>query len=276
MMSLLSIKRCRRLLQIGVAVAFIMIPWLNRRHINLFYGNFLSFNAAGLPLADPLAALQVFLKSGDLSTHLLIGAGIALLAAACLGTVFCSWVCPFGLLSEWTHALSRKILPEHRGRSEPGRRGFLLKSLAFASVFVGFALFSDQPVLNHLSLPGWYSRIFQVLAGQKYLSLAVFALLSVLLFEFATRSRLWCRYLCPQAYLLILAKLAGSYRLKVGWQQAKCICANKSVCAGACSFDLDPRRLGDSLETECTNCGDCITACGRMGGALKFGFGKAK
>ena len=50
--------------QLGVAAAFVAIPYLNLRRIQVLSGNFLSFNAFGVPLADPLAALQVELKSG--------------------------------------------------------------------------------------------------------------------------------------------------------------------------------------------------------------------
>jgi ferredoxin-type protein NapH len=44
--------------------------------------------------------MPVALKSGYITSDLLLGAGIALLLALVLGTVFCSWVCHFGVLSE--------------------------------------------------------------------------------------------------------------------------------------------------------------------------------
>ena len=96
-----TIKTYRRAIQIGVAVAFILIPWLNHMRTSIVYGNFLSFHFYKFPLADPLAVLQITLKNNYFSTDLLIGAAIALVIAAILGTVFCSWMCPFGLLSEW-------------------------------------------------------------------------------------------------------------------------------------------------------------------------------
>jgi ferredoxin-type protein NapH len=270
----LSIKTYRRTLQIAVALTFVVLPYLNRQRINFLYGNFLSFNAAGLPLTDPLAVLQVALKSTQVSGDLVIGAGIALILAACLGTVFCSWVCPFGLLSEWAHTLSRRILPKkHRGISG-GFGGFFLKSLIFFAGFSGFLFFAEAPVLNQLSMPGWYSRIFQMLAGQRFLSLAAFCVAGILLTEFAARNRLWCRYFCPQAYLLVLLKLTNPFRLKVGWRQTKCACgAAQSPCQGVCSLGLNPKTLEHYPEAECTNCGDCVTACNKLGHALEFRFG---
>lgn len=94
----------------------------------------------------------------------------------------------------------------------------------------------------------------------------------VLLVEFAARNRLGCRHLCPQADLLVLAKLANPWRLKVRWQASNCICGAQSPCARACSLSLDPKSLDTLPETECTNCGDCIVVCKKMGKALGFRF----
>ena len=271
-----SIKFWRRALQIGVDVSFILIPLLNHFRINYFTGNFLSFNAAGLPLADPLAVLQITLKNYYLSMDLLVGAGIALGLAAVLGTVFCSWVCPFGLLSEWGQSLSRRVLPKTDKGMRIKGRGFRIKIILFGIGLAGFLLFSTTPVLNQLSLPAWYSRIFQFYFEQRHISLAILFLLAILLVEFAARQRLWCRYVCPQSFLLIVAKLINPLRLKIGFQQDKCL-SNKAMspCQNACSLSLDPKTLGEMVDTECTNCGDCVVACKKMGQALRFQFSRS-
>jgi len=261
-------------LQIGVAVAFILIPLLNHYRISTFSGNFLCFNAAGLPLADPLAVLQITLKNYYLSIDLLIGAGIALGLALALGTAFCSWICPFGLLSELTYELGWRVLPKkYKGFTTEGK-GFPVKTWIFGFGLLGFFFFSTTPVLNQLSMPAWYSRIFQFYFEQRHISLAIVMLLAVLFVEFVTRNRLWCRYLCPQAFLLVLFKLFNPFRLKIGFRKDKCL-YKKGInpCQRACSLALDPKVLGDSLETECTNCGDCVVACKKMGQALEFQFG---
>jgi len=272
-----SIKTWRRSLQIGVAVAFILIPLLNHYRINYFTGNFLSFYAAGLPLADPLAVLQITLKNYYLSIDLLVGAGIALGLAAALGTVFCSWACPFGLLSEWGQSLSRRLLPgADEGMNVKGR-GFRIKIILFGLGFAGFLLLSTTPVLNQLSLPAWYSRIFQFYFEQRHISLAILFLLAILLAEFTVRKRLWCRYICPQSFLIIAAKLVNPYCLKIGYQKDKCLCKkDRDPCRKTCSLSLDPKSLGESVDTECTNCGDCVVACKKMGKALGFQFSSSK
>jgi ferredoxin-type protein NapH len=270
-----SLKTVRRLVQVSVALAFILIPLLNHYRINYLTGNFLSFRAFGLPLADPLAVLQITLKNFYLSTDLMIGAGIALTLAAVMGTVFCSWVCPFGLLSEWGQTIRQKIWSKTDQRQAGKGASFRVKIGLFILGLTGFLLFSTTPVLNQLSMPAWYSRIFQFYFEQKHISLAILFILGILVIEFFYCRRLWCRYICPQSFLLTIAKTLNPTRFKVRYRQDKCLCKKgHDPCKQACSLALDPKSLADSLDTECNNCGDCIVACKKKGQALEFTFGR--
>lgn len=269
-----TLRTWRRAVQIGVALAFVLIPWLNALHISVAYGNFLAFKLAGFPLADPLAVLQITLKNGYLSRDLLIGAGVALGLTVILGTVFCSWICPYGLLSEWTFALGERIGRRRRKAAGEGRSGFRIKCGLFIAGLFGFLILSTTPVLNQLSLPAWYSRIFQFIFIQSYLSMAVGFIGVVLLVELLARRRLWCRYVCPQSVLIGLAKNANPRRMNVRFEKERCICRGRvDPCRRACTLGLSPKSLNRSPETECTNCGDCVVACKRRGRALRFGFG---
>jgi len=164
-----KIKFYRRTVQIGVALVFILIPWLNSRHISIVQGNFLSFNLAGFPLADPLAVLQSAIKNAYLSADLLMGAGLALAIALILGTVFCSWVCPFGLFSDYGQALGLRLKKKSPEPAED-KKSFIIKLAVFIAGLAGFFAFSTTPVLNQLSMPAWYSRIFQFIFVQKFFS----------------------------------------------------------------------------------------------------------
>lgn len=272
-----NIKTYRRAIQFSVAVAFILIPWLNHIRINIVYGNFLSFHFYKLPLADPLAVLQITLKNNYFSADLLIGAAIALVIAAILGTVFCSWICPFGMLSEWGQALTRWRNNKTRQKSmRPHRWGFIVKSVIFIVGLTGFFLFSTTPILNQLSLPAWYSRIFQFWFEQWHISMAIHALFTVIIVETVLKKRIWCRYICPQSVLITLAKQLNPSRLKVAFDPQACICMGKhnDPCTRSCNLNLDPKRLTIFPETECTNCGDCVVACQKRGQALSFQFGR--
>jgi len=269
------IKLYRRTIQILVALVFILIPWLNSRHISFVYGNFLSFNLAGFPLADPLAVLQITIKNAYLSADLIIGALVALIIALFLGTVFCSWICPFGLLSDFSQSISRLLMPKAKNTRDMPFDGFKIKIVLFLAGLAGFLIFSTTPVLNQFSMPAWYSRIFQFIFTQNHFSLATVFILFVLMVEIFLKKRLWCRYVCPQSVLLILVKLLNSKkRLKVDFKAEKCLdpLKGKEPCINACNLGLDPKHLADNLETECNNCGDCIVACKQFGQALKYRF----
>jgi len=272
-----SIKMYRRLCQLLVIVMFIVIPILNKNRYSLLYGNLLSFHFWLIPLADPLAVLQLVLKNLFITLDSFIGAFISLLVAFSLGTVFCSWICPFGLLSEFTFVLSRKF---HIGRLKsagPMVSGVKYKLTIFIVGIVFFLFFSTTPVLNQLSLPAWYTRFFQYLFGQGYFSLSIVVIFLVLLIEFFAGKRIWCRYICPQSVLPVLVKRLNKKRLVVVFDAEKCLCrGERDHCAMACSLSLKPKTVWDYREMECTNCGDCIVACKKIGKALSFQIGKGK
>ena len=302
-MKLLSIAFPRRLVQFGCAIAFAVIPFMNRAEITLLSGNLLAFNFAGLPLGDPLAALQVMLSSWPMNANMLvaanmlIGALIALGIAFLLGPVFCSWLCPYGLLSELTRDLSRKLrkneaVPAKEAGAErniwakaPKRAQTVAQSPFMGRLFVALlgvvlaATIVPFPVLNQLSMPGWYTRTLQhipldtpmVWGGALFLS-------AVLTLEFILRKRLWCRYICPQSVLIALAGMLFPKRLQVAFKPKSCTCpASDRACGKVCSLALDPRHPGWAAQrAQCTNCGDCVDACRNRGNALALRFGKEK
>lgn len=276
-MMTMSLHAKRRTLQILVALAFIIIPILNRGRYSYVYGNFLSFHMFGIPLADPLAVLQLTVKNFYWTLDNLIGTLIPLAVALLLGTVFCSWACPFGLLSELTQGLAKRLLPKGYEGLPLRRNGSPLKLAIFAVGFVLFFVFSVTPILNQLSLPAWYARFFQYLFGQDAVSLCFLFILAVLGIEFITRRRLWCRYICPQSVIIGLVKQLNRKRLRVEFDETKCRCkSGRDLCRAACSLGLEPKQVGVTPEMECTNCGDCVNACTKVGKALNFRLGEKK
>ena len=264
-----TIHTWRRLAQITVAVAFILIPIINRFRYSHVYGNFLAFHAFGIPFADPLAILQLSVKNLYLTIDNIIGALLPLLLAFSLGTVFCSWMCPFGLLSELSQGLRKKI----RGRKKkswnlPGQ-GFRFKITIFSLGFIAFFIFSTTPILNQLSMPAWYARFFQYYFGQDFISLCFLFILALLTLEFVAGRRIWCKYVCPQSILISLVKQLNPKRMQVTFAAEKCICKpGYERCEAACTLHLKPKSLFAGAELECSNCADCVVACAKMGKAL--------
>lgn len=267
-----KIKLYRRCAQISVALVFILVPWLNSLRISWVHGNFLCFNLAGIPLADPLAVLQIIVKNAYLSPDLIISALVAIGIAIVLGTVFCSWICPYGLLSDFGQILHRKV--RGKKKKQPLLSAFTFKLVIFFFGLITLFTFSTTPILNQLSMPAWYSRIFQFIFIQQFFSLAIMFILIVLSIEIFTGKRYWCQLICPQSVLLILVKQLNPKRMKVGYNPDLCSVSSKKKgpCAAACNLGLNPKVLNTGIETECTNCGDCIVACSRCNGALTYKF----
>lgn len=266
-----TLKIYRRTFQLFVAISFIIIPILNRTDYSYVYGNYFSFHLFGIPFADPLAVLQLTVKNLYLTVDNAIGTLLPLLLAFALGTVFCSWICAYGLLSEWTQQLRRIFMGRGRKGIPLDSNGFPFKMAIFTLGFIGFFIFSTTPILNQLSMPAWYTRFFQYWFGQDILSLCFLFILVVLALEFFVGKRLWCRYVCPQSILITLTKQFNRKRMKVVFDREKCICKlGRERCESACTLSLKPKTLYDSAELECSNCGDCVVACNKMGKALSF------
>ena len=265
-MRLIAMRRAAQLL---VVAGLCALPWVNAAGWRGVSGSFFALDFLGIPFADPVGAAQVaamgFLPTGRLLAGALLSLGLALL----LGRVFCSWVCPYGLLSElvytlrWRQSVARLVV----------RQAFwgkiLLLGLGLVAVLgLGF------PALGMVSLPGELS-LLPVLAWQGDEAWALLGAAAVplvaLLLEFATGKRLWCRFVCPQSVLLGAAAkcLPKSVRgLRINWRAEKCTCKGKAPCQQACSLDLNPRRKGGPERHDCTHCGDCVSTCAAYGKAL--------
>ncbi len=268
---MIRLLRLRRLVQAAVLLLLAVLPWLNREGFMGMKGSLFAFDCFGLPFADPLGAVQVGL-SGFVPGWRLAGGAFAVLAVAlCLGRIFCSWLCPFGLLSELAHAV--------RGKrpSKPLRHGFRSRA---AIALIGLALVPllGFPLLNQLSLPGGLSlgfltaaapisskTIHTILEHSVFFAVPFLPIIAVLAVELVTGKRLWCRWVCPQSVLLaLIARLPVAPRLHR--TLSRCVCKGLPACRSACSLGLDPRNPRSSSPLECTNCGACVLACSRVHG----------
>ena len=264
----------RRVVQTATALFFVLLPLLNARGFQFVWGNFLNIHIGSLTFSDPLAVLQVVVGNRILPPKIFIGAGLVLGIAFFLGTVFCSWICPFGLLSEWTHALARRFRP---GRLDIKvlKSGPAVKLILFCCGVASVFLFFQSSMLNQASLPFQYATVFQYLFMQNHIFWAAWILMAILFVELIFRRRLWCRWVCPQSVLIALSGRCNPFVLKVCFNPKKCLSDKASPpCKNACSLDLDPRCLNGANRLLCTNCGDCIDACRIAGSALDFGFKK--
>lgn len=237
-------------------------PHMDRRPVQVS-GGLWSFKAGPVRASDPLAVLSGILTARRVTAALLLSLLIPLIGVLWGGRLFCSWLCPMGLLGEAVRGVRRRLerlgihffnLPISRLPKYvllvTGALACLLFSVPF---FYGFY---PPRILSGALRDSWSNNMMM---GE-----LIFVGL-LLLCELVLCERLWCKSLCPGGALL--AWMSPLRRLRVQHDEAACTACGK--CDLACPYDLDPSRR--TLGGECDNCGRCIEVC--QDSALEFRIG---
>jgi len=254
------IKPYRRTVQILSLLLLVAIPFLNLHGWNGLTGWYQSLGVFKLWIASPLESLESILTSRHFYTVLLVAMLPPVVLALVLGRVFCSWMCPMGLLSEWADEIKRRLLTRRRARSFESKHRLPRRTLWFVlvgeillSLMVGTSLFSIY------SPPGIIGRELARAIFLGTLGGELLFILAILVFEFLLVRRGFCRYLCPLGALL--GWIGQKRSLKVQLDAAKCARGCRLCEQGKmCSWGLLP-RCGEGESIYCTNCGDCVDLC---------------
>jgi ferredoxin-type protein NapH len=241
--------------QLAVALLYLALPLAHGAGGHALAGSLASLKLGPLELSEPAALLSAMLAGHVLTWAAVLGAAPVMLLALLLGPVFCSWVCPWGLLSEGVDALRqrgrRRSWPAGGGVERRTRLlvllGFFLLSLFFAVPLA--ALLSAPRLLSALPLEALYLRALSPVTGG--------LLLALLLLESCGPRRLWCRALCPVGALASF--LHRPFGAGVRCEEGRCRCPSTPPCQLACPWGLDPRRPGPL--DGCTNCLRCVEVC---------------
>ena len=214
-----------------------------------------------LPLADPLAALEVWLASGHLGRDLAIGAGIVAVFYALLGRVFCGWICPLGLLLDLAQDVRARLFgPRHStslrlaDEAVPTEtRYFVLAAVLLGSAIGGVPLFTTVSPINALMWLAVFGVGVEVLLPAALIVLEFFA------------PRVFCRALCPLGAMYSLIGRFGLLRVRVLGMGGLCVHCRK--CSVACPMGIDVMEdwvvPGHATvdDAGCTRCGTCLDGC---------------
>jgi len=227
----------------------------------------------GFHLIDPFTTIQVFLSTYHMPINVVIGTSTIILFYIFVGgKTYCSWVCPYGIISEIGEKIhntlvNKKIIKErkfdHRIRHI---FWFMFLIMAATSGYLVFETFNIVGILSRFITYGW--------------SLALGWVLVVFLIEVFFSRRAWCTYICPIGTTYgYIGKVSA---LRVQWNDN---CDHCMVCHDVCFenqvLDLtkakyDKQREEKGIKTQyvtgadCTLCGRCIDVC--HADALKFDF----
>jgi len=241
----------RRIVQITILFLFAAGNYLGWK---VLMGNYSSATfLETIPLSDPFAALQTIISGFLLGTDALIGAIIVLLIYSVIGgRVFCSWICPVNLLSDfslWVReklkiTISNKILLTRETRY------YILGLSLFLSIISGVAAFE---IISPISI--FHRSIIFGIGGGWSIILALF------LFDIVIHKNGWCGHLCP---LGAFYAITGKYGfLKIKHYHNNCSMCMK--CFDVCPEEQVLKIIGNESGLinfgACTNCGRCIDVC---------------
>jgi len=188
---------------------------------------------------------------------------------------FCSWICPFGFLSDLFVKLHIKIFK--RKIKLPSIPDLLLKSIKY--ILAGFfiwSIFYQMPVERvEQFIVSPYNQFadikmlyfFTHISGTALTVIIVLALLSVIIPYF------WCRYLCPYGAVLGILSFLSIGKIKRDHSE----CTGCGRCEKVCHGVIKIREKTAVNSSECSACLTCINNCPEKD-ALKFIFfgGKIK
>ncbi len=231
--------------------------------LDSFKGTLWSMRFAGVDLTDPLAAAEVIAGSKTFYLPLLISIMLPVVLTLVMGRVYCSWMCPAGLLFELSDKVRRllhfaEIKPGQMKFSHGNKYVFLVVGLAFTAVI-------GLPVLGHIYPPAVMSRLAHGLIYGTAITGTITILAVMVAFEIVVSPRWWCRTMCPGGALFGLLGWIRPVRIRLDARR----CTGCRDCEASCPMGLDPVKQSYSIE--CDNCALCLKSCGDD--ALIFAIG---
>lgn len=243
-----------------ISVIFISLFFIvsYRADIQILEGSLTGSRLIGFHLIDPFATLQVLVAHSSIPVNLIIGTiTITLFYIIAGGRIFCSWVCPYGLLSELGEKLHFVLV--RKGVIKGGRE-IRLNRYFFFALFLGLSLSTGLLIFEIFNVVGILSRF--LIYGA---SAAVIFVILALVFEIFFIRRFWCRTVCPigSAYGLLNYISAGKIARGSGCDDCgKC----GKVCIEPAILDFSDRKDCGKEQlyvkgAACTLCGRCIEVC---------------
>jgi ferredoxin-type protein NapH len=254
--------RWRRVVQVVLLLFFLVLPVTNLLWQREVIGTLASLQLGPISLVDPASGLSTILAAASLSATLLTGLILPLLLALVAGPVFCSWVCPYGLVSELIDQLRKGRRPHINQATRRLRWGVLIGVLTLSAI-------TGLPLVVLISAPRAMTVIpMEAILISSIAHASVGLLVGVLVVELLAPRRIWCRAICPVGSCL--AALRTPRTLQPHYHEATCDPAACGVrCVAVCPWGLDPRHL--SLYDGCTSCGKCLERCpAQPSAALRF------
>ncbi len=219
----------------------------------------------GFHMADLNSALQITLAHKQIVVNLVIGTvTVGILWWLVGGRTFCSWACPYHLISEIAEMMHLWLASKTWIKDHPLDRR--MRAVLYV-VFAGLAFVTGYTVFESISPVGIVSRALIYGGGVALTWVGVLLFIEVFLIR-----RFWCRYVCPigmtYGFLGTVSPVIVEYTLPDCLHEGEC----RKVCLVPHVLEMTKKNRAEdttlSIGADCTRCGMCIEACPT--GALNF------
>lgn len=210
-----------------------------------------------IPLSDPFAYLQIFLSSFTLNLNFLLSALIVFSFYALVGgRVFCAWVCPVNLITDFALFVKDNFgFKSNKLLNLPKSSRYYLLAL-----FLLLSFILKEPVFEGISYIGIIQR--GIIYGS---SAAILVALLIFIFDVFFQKRGLCSHLCPLgAFYSLSSKIFNNKSiLKVSYDNDKCTSCMKCkvVCPENQVLFMVTKYTQEVHSGECLRCGRCIEVC---------------
>lgn len=245
----------RRLSQITIILLFLLGPlwsvWIMRGNL----ANSTVFDT--VPLSDPFVFIQLLFAGHIPEANAFIGVSIVLLFYFIVGgRVYCSWVCPINIVTDFAAWTRRKLGINSHTPIPKGLRHVILAATLIVPLVISIVAWE---LINPVSIVN-RGIVFGI--GYGWL-----VLVAIYLFDLAVVRNGWCGHLCPMGAFY---GLIGKVRLTKVSAVNRQACNNCGDCYMVCPEPqvLKPVLRGEDKgispvinNSDCTNCGRCIDVC---------------
>jgi len=184
---------------------------------------------------------------------------IILATAVFLKRGFCSWVCPFGLLTEYLNRLHRFIFKKNI--RVPIWLDYPLRSLKYLLLF--FFIWAIMIKMNPRDLDYFIYSPYNMVADIKMLhffadisAFALWVLVTLFVLSILIRN-FWCRYLCPYGALLGALSFISIFKI----HRNETTCTQCRQCTRTCPVDINVHKTSAVISDECHACLKCVAVC---------------
>ncbi len=250
----ININRIRIIVLSSAFLLILINPFLNYYfQINYIQGWFQSFGLGNLWFVSPLEGLESLLITKQIFLPTIIGMLLPITLAMCLGSVYCSWLCPISFFSEIIDRLRRRLSGKKWLKDLVTLPRYIIWYVLVAEILISMTL--AAPLFVFLSPPGLVGREIMTAVFFHTLALEGIIILVVLWMNFITK-RFFCRYFCPLGATLNI--LGANRKLRVIQDLSRC--NNCKKCDYVCPRGLKP-STGMTESIYCWNCGECTMVC---------------